>query len=77
MKKLIAAAGKTLVDRSEHPDVTMLLVPVDAPGVQYTSNQTQLAALRVFAANPNSSGRGDMVWAENYTGQVDAHGSRL
>ncbi len=58
--------------RDQHPDLTLLLVPVDAPGVQYTSNETQIAALRVFAANPASAGRGDLVWAENYTGQVDA-----
>lgn len=72
LKKLVASTGKTLVDKNDHPDLTMLLVPVDAPGVQYTSNETQLAALRVFATNANSSGRGDLVWAENYTGQVDA-----
>lgn len=72
LKKLVGSAGKTLVERDQHPDLTFLLVPVDAPGVQYTSNETQLAALRVFAANPASAGRGDLVWAENYTGQVDA-----
>jgi hypothetical protein len=72
LKRLIAAAGKTLVTRNEHPDITFLLVPVDAAGVQYTSNQTQLAALRVFAASPDSAGRGNLVWAENQSGQVDA-----
>ena len=72
LKKLVVSAGKTLVEGDQHPDLTFMLVPVDVPGVQYTSNETEIAALRVFAANPSSAGRGDLVWAENYTGQVDA-----
>lgn len=71
LKKLIAATGKTLVDRSEHPDLTFLLVPADQSGVQYTSNRSVLAALRVYAADPQKAGRGALVWVENATGEAD------
>lgn len=71
LKKLIAASGKTLVDRSAHPDLTFLLVPTDQGGVQYTSNRSALAGLRVYAADPQKPGRGALVWVENFTGEGD------
>ena len=71
LKKLIAASGKTLVDRSAHPDLTFLLVPTDQGGVQYTSNRSALAGLRVYAADPQKAGRGALVWVENFTGEGD------
>ncbi len=71
LKKLVAAAGKTLVGKGEHADVTFLLVPVDPNGVQFTSGETRLATLHVFAARPDAPGRGDLVWADNYSGTAD------
>ena len=71
LKKLIAASGKTLVDHGDHPDLTFLLVPTDQSGVQYTSNQSSLAALRVYAADPQTAGRGALVWVENFSGEAD------
>jgi hypothetical protein len=70
LKRLVAAMGKTLVPRSEHPDITLLLVPVDPAGVEYNTNNAKLATLRVFAA-AGHSGRGNLVWAENYDGDTD------
>ena len=71
LKKLVAQMGKTLVERDQHPDVTLLLVPIDPAGVQFNSGETRLATLRVFAAVPQKAGRGDLVWAENFTGATD------
>lgn len=71
LKKLIAAAGKTLVARGQHADLTFLLVPVDTNGVQFTTGQTNLGSLRVFSARADQPGRGSLVWAENYTGTAD------
>lgn len=71
LKSLVAALGKTLVPAGEHADITLLLVPVDPSGVSYTSNSDQLATLRVFAAQPDQSSRGSLVWAENLTGSAD------
>ena len=71
LRKLVAATGKTLVGREERPDITFLLVPADMSGVQYTTNRMVLGSLRVFALNPGKAGRGDMVWAENFTGEPD------
>ena len=75
LKKLIAATGKTLVGREEHPDMTFLLVPADTSGVQYTTNRMVLGSLRVFALNPQKTGRGDMVWVDNFTGEPDTRWS--
>lgn len=71
LKSLVAAMGKTLVPHGEHPDITLLLIPVDPTGVEFNTNLAQLATLRVFAAQPDKSGRGDLVWAENYSGNPD------
>jgi hypothetical protein len=66
--KLVQQMGKTVVPREEHPDMTVLLIPVDPSGVQFALDAS-LATLRFFAANPQVSGRGDLVWAETLTGQ--------
>lgn len=71
LKKLIAAAGKTLVGQNDHPDITFLLSPADMSGVQYTANLGVLGSMRVFAANPAKAGRGDLVWVENFTSEAD------
>lgn len=71
LKTLVAGMGKTLVPRGEHADITLLLVPVDPSGVSFNSDRAQLATLRVFAAQPDQSGRGALVWAENLNGNAD------
>ena len=71
LKALVASMGKTLVPTGQHADITVLLVPVDPSGVAFNSDMAQLATLRVFAAQPDKSGRGDLVWAQNLTGNPD------
>jgi hypothetical protein len=71
LRALVTEMGKVLVPLNQHADITLLLVPVDPAGVEYNTDNAQLATFRVFAANPGHSGRGDLVWAENYNGDID------
>ena len=70
LNKLIAALGLTAPASGEPADLTFLLVPVDPQGVAYSTGDTQIAALHVFA-HRSGPGRGDLVWAENFIGAED------
>jgi hypothetical protein len=70
LKKLIEALGLTAPAFGEPADLTFLMVPVDPQGVRYSTGDTQIAALHVFA-HRSGPGRGDLVWAENFTGAED------
>jgi hypothetical protein len=69
---------KTLIDElklsapapGESADLTFLLVPVDPQSVEFSTGDTQVAALHVFA-HGSSPGRGDLVWAEHFIGSED------
>jgi hypothetical protein len=67
--RLVQQMGKTVVPREQHPDMTLLLIPVDSNGVQYATTEADLATLRFFVPNPQSTGRGDIVWVETLSGQ--------
>ena len=70
LTKLIASLGLTAPAPGEPADLTFLLVPVDPQGVEYSTGDTKLAALHVFA-HGSGPGRGALVWAENFTGSED------
>lgn len=54
----------------EPADITFLLVPVDPQSVEFSTGDTQIAALHVFARG-SGAGRGDLVWAEQFIGPED------
>jgi len=70
LKQLITTLGLTAPASGEPADLTFLLVPVDPQGVRYSTGDTQIAALHVFARR-TGPGRGAVVWAENFTGAED------
>ncbi len=70
LKKLFVALGLTAPAEGQPADVTFLLVPVDPKGVDFNTGDTQLAALHIFARR-SGPGRGDLIWAENFTGPED------
>lgn len=70
LKKLFSALGLAEPAGGEPADLTFLLVPVDPQGVAYNTGDTQIAALHIFA-HGSGPGRGDLVWAENFTGSPD------
>ncbi len=70
LKTLIATLGLAAPAAGEPADLTFLLVPVDPQGVEYSTGDTQIAALHVFA-HGSGPGRGDLVWAEHFIGPED------
>ena len=70
LKKLIGALGLAAPASGEPADLTFLMVPVDPQAVEYSTGDTQIAALHVFARR-TGPGRGDLVWAENFIGPED------
>jgi hypothetical protein len=70
LKKLFVALGLTAPAEGQPADLTFLLVPVDAQSVAYNTGDTAVGALHIFA-HGSGPGRGDLVWAENFTGSQD------
>jgi hypothetical protein len=70
LKKLFESLGKTEPVAGEPADLTFLLVPVDPQGVAFNTGDTQIAALHIFSRR-SGTGRGDLIWAENFTGSQD------
>jgi hypothetical protein len=70
LKKLFESLGKIPPAPGEPADLTFLLVPVDPQGVAFNTGDTQIAALHIFARR-SGTGRGDLIWAENFTGSQD------
>jgi hypothetical protein len=63
-------AGKMGKSVGESGELTVLVVPRDAGGVDVGPAGVELGSLRVYA--PSEGGRrGNLVWAETYTGQPD------
>lgn len=70
LKQLIATLGLSAPAAGEPADITFLLSPVTPAGVAYSTGDTQIAALRIFARR-TGPGRGELIWAENFTGAED------
>jgi hypothetical protein len=70
LKKLFVSLALAEPAAEAPADLTFLLVPVDPRGVAFNTGDTQIAALHVFA-HTSGTGRGDLVWAENFTGSED------
>lgn len=70
LKKLFVALGKSAPAEDQPADLTFLLIPIDPNAVRIGGGETQVATLRVFARG-SGSGRGDLVWVENFSAQED------
>jgi hypothetical protein len=68
--QLVGSLGKTVAGAEVPADLTFSLLKRDLDGVMIGPAGAELATLRVYG--PSKSGqRGDLVWAEIYTGQPD------
>jgi len=67
LREMVGKMGKTV---GETGDLTVLIVPRDENGVEVGPAGVELGSIRVYA--PGADGkRGNLVWAETYTGQPD------
>ncbi len=76
LRRLAQSLGKTVTPApggeaaARAPDLTFLLIPVDAAGIHYGPEDHSLATLRIYAPGPNTT-RGPLLWAETLSGQGD------
>ncbi len=70
VKTLVGELGKAEVASGHSADLTMIVVRSDTAGMNIGPADHELATLRVYAPNENSS-RGTLLWAETYRGQGD------
>lgn len=70
LTELVAKIGKTVAGEGAAADLTFSLLKRDLGGVIIGPSGAELATLRVYG--PAHGGeRGDLIWAEIYTGQPD------
>ena len=67
---LITELGKTHVPEGQLADLTILIQPTDASGMNIGPADHDLATLRVYAPSQGTA-RGVLLWAETYRGQGD------
>lgn len=69
LHELAATLGKSVVPNAQ-ADAYLVLLPADNNSVTFGPADSDLATLRVYAANPEGS-RGQLLWSETYRGQDD------
>jgi hypothetical protein len=67
LREMLGKMGKTM---GEPGNLTVMVVARDTAGVFVGPAGVELGSLRVYAPGPDGK-RGNLVWAETYTGQPD------
>lgn len=70
LSHMLTEVGKQSVTRDQHPDLTLLLLPVEPSGVNLGPADHDLATLRIYAPDAHSP-HAVLLWAETFRGQGD------
>lgn len=70
LRQLVGELGKTVAADGQQGDLTFLVIPLPATGMHIGPAGEPLATLRIYAPRPGNA-RGELLWAENYSGDPD------
>ncbi|HTV09476.1 MAG TPA: hypothetical protein VMD97_10575 [Candidatus Aquilonibacter sp.] len=70
LRELVRKLGKIVAPKGQQGDLTFLIIPMQSTGVHIGPAGEALATLRIYAPSAGHA-RGELLWAETYTGDPD------